>query len=398
MKCEWLGTVGTLRDHTATCKFAPLPCPNHCEERFILRQNMDEHLTKFCHNREYTCEFCEEKGTYALITQVHYEACLKRIIPCPFCKELMQRQQVKEHVAVDCKSTMVSCKFMKLGCNTALTRRDMVAHEMNDQHHLHMAIETTANLERDLSGALNRIGRLEDELKEKSDMLEQVQRDKEEVRRELGKRIGKLEQALKGATDRITKLDDSYLGVVRSLEEDKLCLVTTRDSILLVERKLATLKDGGPITFKLTHYRQKRENRIRFESPPFFTSSGSYRMCIRVDVRGESETHLSVYARFLEDENTKNLTWPFVGEVTFMLLNQLKDDNHHKRKLLIEPKNHVHAGGGKNDSYGYGKFVDNAKLEPNQSKSIQYLKDDTLYFRVSINVHNHKNWLECTAD
>ena len=41
---------------------------------------------------------------------------------------------------------------------------------------------------------------------------------------------------------------------------------------------------------------------------------------------------------------------------------------------------------------GYSKFISHSELE-----SKPYLKDDTLYFRVSVEVADSKPWLECTA-
>ena len=39
-------------------------------------------------------------------------------------------------------------------------------------------------------------------------------------------------------------------------------------------------------------------------------------------------THVSVFACLVKGRNDDNLPWPFTGEVTFTLLNQLEDENH----------------------------------------------------------------------
>ena len=63
-------------------------------------------------------------------------------------------------------------------------------------------------------------------------------------------------------------------------------------------------------------------------------------MCILVHVDangwGDGEgTHVSVYAYLMRGENDDHLPWPFTGTVTFELLNQLEDDNHHSNTMTF---------------------------------------------------------------
>ena len=69
-----------------------------------------------------------------------------------------------------------------------------------------------------------------------------------------------------------------------------------------------------------------------FYSKLFYTSSGGYKMCIRVDVSGYAAgkgTHVSVFTEPLEGHYDEQLQWLFLGTVTYELLNQLADDKHH---------------------------------------------------------------------
>ena len=61
-------------------------------------------------------------------------------------------------------------------------------------------------------------------------------------------------------------------------------------------------------------------------------------MCVRVDANGyddAADTHVSVFASLMKGRNDDNLPWPFTGEVTFTLLNQLADKNHHTRTISL---------------------------------------------------------------
>ena len=132
-----------------------------------------------------------------------------------------------------------------------------------------------------------------------------------------------------------------------------------------------------------------------FQSPSFYTSFPGYQVCVSIKTDGDKSdegTQVSVFAFFLEGEYDTELSWPFVGEITFTLLNQLEDNNHHSKTLALTNAHNVRVG----NAWGYPDFIPHCKLGHDPVKNTQYLKDDTLYFRVSIKVANRKPWLECT--
>ena len=152
--CTWVGTVGTLEEHVATCKFTLLPCPKECKDdsdkvKQFMRKDLDKHLEEDCPNRDYSCKHCGEKGTYASITNIHDQICLKKPVPCPNgCSVIVQRQHVSEHVATECELTVIAYKYKRLGCDRELKRKDTAAHEEDDKLHLRMAMDTTVKLEK----------------------------------------------------------------------------------------------------------------------------------------------------------------------------------------------------------------------------------------------------------
>ncbi len=52
----------------------------------------------------------------------------------------------------------------------------------------------------------------------------------------------------------------------------------------------------------------------------------------------------------------------------------------------------MHVG----SSWGFPKFFPHSSLYHYPATNTQYLLGDTLYFRVSVKVDNHKPWLVCT--
>ena len=104
------------------------------------------------------------------------------------------------------------------------------------------------------------------------------------------------------------------------------------DTVSSREEQHKTLSEGEAIVFKLPGYTSKKEKNEMFYSKLFYTSSGGYKMCIRVDVSGYAAgkgTHVSVFTEPLEGHYDEQLHWPFLGTVTYELLNQLADDKHH---------------------------------------------------------------------
>ena len=185
--------------------------------------------------------------------------------------------------------------------------------------------------------------------------------------------------------------------------DDKIHLHMAIDTVneLKAEKKVLMNPQGDAMTFKLTgFYGGKSEDQI-FYSPSFYTSSQGYHMKMRVDPNGcgaSKGTVISAFAMVLDGKYDDDITWPFQGKVTLDLLNQLENKNHHIRNILSggpgnEYNKYMRPGGC---GFGIGTFIPHSQLGHNPYYNTQYLKDDTLYFRVSVDIPDHKPWLECT--
>ncbi len=88
-------------------------------------------------------------------------------------------------------------------------------------------------------------------------------------------------------------------------------------------------------------------------------------------------------AYLMKGDNDGSLSWRFTGTVTIELLNQLEDKNHHKETSynIIGVRT---------------AFISYADLDYNADENTQYLEDDTLVFRVSVQVPEYKPRLEPT--
>ena len=158
-------------------------------------------------------------------------------------------------------------------------------------------------------------------------------------------------------------------------------------------------------TFKFSEFSQYKFSEQEWYSPPFYTRPGSYKMCIRVNANGNDEgagTHVSVYAYLMKGKNDDNLPWPFTGEVTITLLNQLEDKNHHSGTMSFPPDSDISGRVVDREiattGYGHPKFISHAQLSYDAAKNCQYLKDDCLYLRIKVQAAKPaKPWLTCTV-
>ena len=156
-----------------------------------------------------------------------------------------------------------------------------------------------------------------------------------------------------------------------------------------------------PIKYKFVNYDHHKTSDVPVYSLPFYTSPGGYKMCIRVVANGYKDgkgSHVSVFAYLMKGENDDHLPWPFTGTVTVELLNQLEDENHCSRKLKFptDNKDNQRVVNEEISSIGYGKpcYISHSKLGYDAAKNCQYLKDDCLYFRISVDAKSSsKPWL-----
>ena len=177
------------------------------------------------------------------------------------------------------------------------------------------------------------------------------------------------------------------------LHEDdyQLHLRVTTDKVL----ELTKLLKQPLIKFKVTELQQRKMN-SRFFSRPFFTFLNGYRMLICVYTQ---RNHVSVLAYLMRGENDDSLSWPFTGTVTFELLNQLEDKNHHKESVTFpaDSGQRVVDREAALAGYGWPKFISHVDLDYKQDTNTQYLVDDTLVFSVYVQVASYKPWLECIS-
>ena len=364
--CQWIGELLSLENHFKNCGYTKIPCPNGCHSAskrkrsrsdvlrslaattFVYRKDLQKHLEEECPCRQHTCPHCLLLGEYKNITGDHLKICPKFIILCKHlqCKETFPRDQLDMHNSV-CKYVRVPCKYSSIGCKAKPLRKDLKVHKMNDGVHAHFTIDAVLLMKRDI-----------EQLKNSN---EQLQQD------------------------------------CRELREENTQLTT----------QLRTFSKKAPcLSFSVKDFTSKKESDEEFFSPPFLTHHKGYRLTICVDLNGDGEeygTHVSVWAYLMRGKYDDQLDFPFRGTITFELLNQLENSNHHCRSYTYKD-----TEGGVMDrvmdheradrAHGVFDFITHTSLYYNTDTNCQYLKDDSLVFRIYVEMPCYKSWLESTPE
>ena len=280
--------------------------------------------------------------------------CPKRLIKCQYCNEEDIYQVITgEHLEV-CPQYPIQCT--NEGCSQNVPRSQMTAHKESCPKEI-------ISCEYSTIGCVEKIKREEQEEHNEKSMDEHLQM--------AGKEIVDLKRAK-----------------------------------VQLETKIAFLEEGRHNQsyqhIQFNEFGKKKCNDEEWYSPGFYTSPGGYKMSLYVDANGNGDgegTHVSYYICLMSGEYDDILEWPFQGEVTVELLNQLEDKNHYKYTIgfnestLQECKERV-VGEQYGRGLGFPQFISHPQLGYNSSLNCQYLKDDTLYFRVSVKVTSTtKPWL-----
>ena len=429
--CQWTGTVGTLDDHTASCQFNLVPCPNNCKEGngdgefLLIWKDMEEHLKTECPKRAYKCSHCGVEGTYASIMEDHHKVCAKKPVSCPNknngCSLSMEQIKTEQHVSVDCGYTEIACAYESLGCGVRMLRKDKTAHEKEDREkHMNLSLATITSLSEQLqtlteqnrmvSDHLNKESKQHEKLSEEHKTLTETVKLQDEQLKLMSERHKKeseqhednhrkLTATVQLQSDQFKTLTEHHEKESKQHEDDHKKLsevVRLQDEQLKLLIEQNKTLSGESVVFKVQGYASKKKKNEIFFSPPFYTHPGGYRMCVLVVANGHGDakgTHLSVFVKLLQGQCDNQLHWPFLGNITYELLNQLQDFYHHRVVSTLSSRHDMKVGSG---SSGPNKFLAHTSLDHPPTTNSQYLLNDTLYFRVSVNITTSKPWLDCT--
>ena len=409
--CEWIGELGELERHLnlnpelskqfVGCAFAEVAC-THCREYFQ-RRNVHAHKSESCPQRPFSCDYCEDYGSvFEDVVNNHWPVCKCYPVSCPNeCGVSPERQNVETHVNTVCPLTVVNCDFHYTGCEVQLVRKDMPTH-LAESLVTHLSLLALHNQQ--LTQLTLQQKESLEELKKENEVL------KQKVNKDVAREVAELKESLEKSQLKIQELEREKQAQAAELQK---CSETSKQEIEALKHKVsedmkqqvAMLQRQQeedrislhqhvhvfPIEFVITNFAERKNNSRAWYSPPFYTSTRGYKMCITVyaNGRGDGEgTHVSVYANVMRGAFDDNLKWPFQGRVVLQLCNQLEDKRHCGHTISFseaaDPKATSRVTDGERAESGCGTstLIAHNDLCFNPANNCQYLKDDCLHFRI----------------
>ena len=415
--CEWVGRLANVAQHLnvnpllerkrlSGCQLTSLDC-KHCGECFQRRELLN-HETSVCSQRPYSCEYCQDfNSTFKDVTSNHWSVCPDRPVPCPNgCGSSPELKQLKDHLK-ECPLEMIECPFCYSGCSEKHPRKEMPKHitqsiathmslqatsHQRAQQKLHHQISELQKLHQQEVMKLHlRISELETQLSRATKAQEQSKLDVAALRSENQLLLGKVQQECRvqvaASSKEIKRAQDQRLkGHLSTLRgEIKTAQAETKEEITTqVNSDIAAVHSHiGLVPFSVTmpDFEQKKHKKRSWYSPSFYTHPHGYKMCLRVDANGCDESansHVSIYVYMMKGEYDEWLKWPFRGDITIQLLNQVKGDELHYARIIGVTGRNVFGrrilieGGNDDDGLGFSKFIPHKDLTP------YYLKYDCL--------------------
>ncbi len=141
---------------------------------------------------------------------------------------------------------------------------------------------------------------------------------------------------------------------------------------------------GLPV-LKMIDFKQYKANYTKWWSPPVYTHHHGYKICLGVRASGwrtGERTHISVFVHFMRGEFDDSLNWPFRGNISVRLIDQLRGEDHWDQIIdynyWTDSKTDDRVTDRDRAELGWGiyKFIKQSELKPN------YLLDNTLLFQI----------------
>jgi len=306
-------------------------------------------------------------------------------------KQLEEKQEVSRRVVeVDKKGEEAKIQFQE-GCNQTVV-------EIAD---LRKRIEQMETSLRDEQNQVN------EKIEANEKWLDILERKQQEEKLEIGRQLANVDQKVEKREELQEvwtqfqqdndQMDEGMTGLRKRTEQVETSLAEGQDQLKegngkaqKLEEKLATFIP--PPDFTMTDFEKLKKDDINWYSLPFYSHTGGYKMCLRVNANGCGSgkgTHVSVGVHLMQGEHDDHLKWPFRGDITVKVLNQRTEERHMGRIVGFSDRKSDKATGrvigsevAKRGIIFY-EFIAHRSLGYNSAKNTEYLRDDCLKFRVT---------------
>ena len=332
-----------------------------------------------------SCPMCK-KGNYQIFPNQSVERSLKEeLVKCENCKQgctwveklgkydnhlNMSSKNLAERVD-GCKYATISCRF---GCGDTRPRYGIIHHEIKE---CPQQVDDCTETEKLLQLKIHEL------------LLEIVQQEKKIAC------MSEQEKQIASVHEQKKQIASMPLTPLPLMSSEPLPLMTSERVTDETEQSLCVASDPlessniVPVVRVLSNFTKMKNFSERYVSHPFYTHSSGYKMCLWVYPNGfgsAENSHVSLFLCFMKGENDKKLKWPFKGDITVQLLNQLNDSNHREKVVTFGDHNSPYAkrvktGEMSAQAFGAPELIALESLD--KRPYFQYLKDDCLRIRIT---------------
>ena len=414
--CEWKGKLEKLEEHLNQdpspenqingCHFMAIECIHKCGECFQ-RRHITTHVIEQCKKRPYSCDYCRlYYSTFEDVIEVHYPQCGKYPVTCPNDCDVgvLERQNVESHLKEHCPLVLVVCPFSYAGCKTQFPRKDVSEHMKENITHLTLLTTTTQRLLKENQELQQKAIEREDESRKN---IAAVQASLQELNIKCNS-VVKENQKLQSENDELKKSMETFIEKYSSLvtlhtTENKKTNTKLQELLnkqQITENRMGALNEGlqkqklevqqivSQSGFPVDYYVKQADEEVYL--PAFYThpQCRGYRMCVSVDSNGYGDgegTHISIFTFMMQGPFDDYLKWPFRGQITIQIVNQVGDHGHVERIISYTDNTPDDTAGRVTDKeradFGWGEplFLAHSELQYNAARQTQYLKDNTLH-------------------
>ena len=331
------GSLGDLDSHVSVangdCQFVSVNCSNNCGET-VQRKLLATHLANDCLRRPYSCKYCQLKSTYEEICDKHTGVCTKYPVPCPNkCQtDSLERGKLQQHIR-ECPLQEIDCELKELGCNVKVPRKDISKHmEESTQSHLLLVTMQVRSLQQQQATTLKKLTDTEDKLLTTERKLTETQTQLEEKDREI-------------------------------------CAL--KDRVEMIETQTTSVQ------FTFHGYSEYKSKSMRWtEGPNFYTYPTRYRMKVNLFLFEDNRDRIDIELTNLPSEHDDRLQWPMKCTMSVTMFNQAGDYDHYVETRDLDVRKRRY-----NDKI---RIVYNTI--DNSPRGVEYLKNDSLKFRVDVSL------------
>ena len=245
--------------------------------------------------------------------------------------------------------------------------------------------ETTSQLSKDLQATKNELATTKQELDAVKEKCHDVA-DLKRVTRNFNQKFEETEQSL-------NTLQRRFSTDIKKLEDNQQKAQLDQWTL-----RLHTLSISGdktcPVIVKVSEVADKKRNKTKWHSYPFYTHDKGYKMCLRVIINGTGQgegSHMSVFLYLMKGVYDGGLAWPLIGSFDIVLLNQKMDGEHYINNPIKFTEKTPSAIANKvsskqpdeiaRDGLGRNEFIRHEELWK-ETDTCQFLKNDCIFVRV----------------